>query len=157
MKRGKLVWIAGLVAGVLAVGAVPSLSSAEEVDPNGVAGEGAPALAPSSPLDALAGGRRCVLMTNPDMPGVEFYIQAWPGGYITGSICGAPDWTVTRVAVNRPAKQAELCAEYTGGSSCAYAYHLTVTKSGSLLAGEYCWDDGTWCYRAEVVPTPCDF
>ncbi len=109
--------------------------------------------------DLMTNAPRCAHMTNPDYPSVDFYIQLWVGGKITGTICDAPNWTVTGLRVNKKQGNGELWADYTGVNTCATNYHLMITSvvPGPIGVGTYCWNNDTYCYKANLEKWPCNF
>lgn len=109
--------------------------------------------------DLFLTGQRCARMTNPTAPGPVFLIQLWIGGKIDGNICGAPNWSVTGIRVDRIGKNGELWADYIGTGSCAYNYHLTINSvsPGPIGNGTYCFNDNTTCFSAILENQACDF
>jgi hypothetical protein len=102
--------------------------------------------------------RVCGLLTSSADPAFRMGIEFWPGGRLGLDICDSPNWQVTGISVNRPAKTGELNATHTGSGSCADSMQLHVTSAtaGPTLHGTFCYDnDPAWCFPADVVRAAC--
>ena len=104
-------------------------------------------------------GQRCALMVNTAEPATQFMIEFWPGGKISGSICDAPNWQVTGINVNKPAKTGSLSASHIGAGSCASTMDLVVTSvtPGPVLHGTYGFNGASTTWPIEMTEIACNF
>lgn len=89
-----------------------------------------------------------VAVHNPD---TAIFFEAWVGGSITGTICGAPDWKVVSIDIDIWNAQAHIIGSYDGYENCSPTVWLTFDLNTG--EGEYYWHSGE-SYSVKVSEFP---